>query len=225
MAGLLRCAEGRADDRREERAGALPGSARTGRQHANGELVSALDGNWGRSRRSSATRSRARRRQGRELTTPSSPAGDARFAARADDDPRLSHARPSARQSRSARLRAIRQRSEELIPNYGFTEADYDRKIFIDNVLGLEFATIREISRSCAHLLPDARRRVHAHLRSGREGLDAGAHRRAGQGDQFTPRRQARDPQQADRGRRLREVLRRQVSPAPSASASTAARR
>ena len=35
---------------------------------------------------------------------------------------------------------------EELDPaTYGFTEADYDRKIFIDNVLGLEFATVREM--------------------------------------------------------------------------------
>jgi 2-oxoglutarate dehydrogenase E1 component len=35
---------------------------------------------------------------------------------------------------------------EELHPsNYGFSEADYDRKIFIDKVLGLEFATIREM--------------------------------------------------------------------------------
>ena len=35
---------------------------------------------------------------------------------------------------------------EELHPaTYGFTEADYDRKIFIDNVLGLEFATVREM--------------------------------------------------------------------------------
>ncbi len=35
---------------------------------------------------------------------------------------------------------------EELHPSsYGFTEADWDRKIFIDNVLGLEFATIREM--------------------------------------------------------------------------------
>ena len=34
----------------------------------------------------------------------------------------------------------------ELSPEtYGFTEADYDRKIFIDNVLGLEYATIREM--------------------------------------------------------------------------------
>ena len=35
---------------------------------------------------------------------------------------------------------------EELHPSsYGFTEADWDRKIFIDHVLGLEFATLREM--------------------------------------------------------------------------------
>jgi 2-oxoglutarate dehydrogenase E1 component len=35
---------------------------------------------------------------------------------------------------------------EELDPrSYGFVEADYDRKIFIDHVLGLDFATLREI--------------------------------------------------------------------------------
>ena len=42
----------------------------------------------------------------------------------------------------------IEQRPDnaELHPSfYGFTEADYDRPIFIDNVLGLESATLREI--------------------------------------------------------------------------------
>ncbi|MCF3935982.1 2-oxoglutarate dehydrogenase E1 component [Acuticoccus sp. M5D2P5] len=35
---------------------------------------------------------------------------------------------------------------EELSPSaYGFTEADLDRPIFIDNVLGLEFATVRQM--------------------------------------------------------------------------------
>ena len=35
---------------------------------------------------------------------------------------------------------------EELHPStYGFQESDYDRKIFIDHVLGLEFATVREM--------------------------------------------------------------------------------
>jgi 2-oxoglutarate dehydrogenase E1 component len=34
----------------------------------------------------------------------------------------------------------------ELSPqNYGFTEADYDRPIFLDNVLGLEFGTVRQM--------------------------------------------------------------------------------
>ncbi len=39
-----------------------------------------------------------------------------------------------------------RKDHEELHPSsYGFTEADWDRKIFIDFVLGLEYATIREM--------------------------------------------------------------------------------
>src|SRR5918993_145025 len=39
-----------------------------------------------------------------------------------------------------------RRDHDELHPShYGFTEADWDRKIFLDNVLGLEFGTIREI--------------------------------------------------------------------------------
>jgi len=36
--------------------------------------------------------------------------------------------------------------AQELDPGtYGFTEADYDRKIFLDRVLGLEFGTLRQI--------------------------------------------------------------------------------
>src|SRR4029078_310234 len=36
---------------------------------------------------------------------------------------------------------------EELHPrSYGFTEADMDRKIYLDKVLGLEFASMREIA-------------------------------------------------------------------------------
>ena len=39
-----------------------------------------------------------------------------------------------------------RKNEEELDPrSYGFTEADMDRKIFLDKVLGLEFASVREI--------------------------------------------------------------------------------
>ncbi len=73
---------------------------------ANGELVSALDGNWGlvekviekkvRDKASGQRRCGLRRRH---------PSGDAQFGARHHDDPRLPHARPPARQSRSARHR------------------------------------------------------------------------------------------------------------------------
>src|SRR3954453_5567173 len=39
---------------------------------------------------------------------------------------------------------------EELDPrSYGFVEADYDRKIFLDHVLGLEYGTLREITAIC----------------------------------------------------------------------------
>jgi 2-oxoglutarate dehydrogenase E1 component len=41
---------------------------------------------------------------------------------------------------------ALRSGDEELDPHaYGFGEADLDRKIFLDHVLGLEFGTMREI--------------------------------------------------------------------------------
>src|SRR6195952_5672160 len=39
---------------------------------------------------------------------------------------------------------------EELDPrSYGFTDADLDRKIFLDHVLGLDYATLREIVAIC----------------------------------------------------------------------------
>src|SRR6201996_8986466 len=39
---------------------------------------------------------------------------------------------------------------EELDPRtYGFVDADFDRKIFLDHVLGLEYATLREIVTIC----------------------------------------------------------------------------
>jgi 2-oxoglutarate dehydrogenase E1 component len=43
-------------------------------------------------------------------------------------------------------LAGLRDDHNELSPEtYGFTEADFDRPVFLDNVLGLEFATIREM--------------------------------------------------------------------------------
>ena len=42
---------------------------------------------------------------------------------------------------------------EELDPRtYGFEESDFDRKIFLDHVLGLEYGTLREIVTICERI-------------------------------------------------------------------------
>ncbi|MEQ9688861.1 MAG: 2-oxoglutarate dehydrogenase E1 component [Bauldia litoralis] len=113
---------------------------------ANGELVAALDGNWG------ATEAVIGDKIRKNVAT--------RGAEISDD-----HVQQATRDSVRAlmMIRAYRMRGHfhanldplgmqdipaesELDPaSYGFTEADYDRKIFIDYVLGLEFATIPEM--------------------------------------------------------------------------------
>jgi len=114
---------------------------------ANGELVSALDGNWGALEKQISTKVKEKAAaQGAGLSE-----ADVTRATR--DSVRA-----------IMMIRAYRMRGhlhanldplgiakpfedyDELSPSaYGFTEADYDRKIFIDHVLGLEFATIREM--------------------------------------------------------------------------------
>ena len=113
---------------------------------ANGELVAAMDGNW----------AAIEADMGRKIK-----AGVTRRGAFISD----SHVQLAARDSVRAimMIRAYRMRGHfyahldplgleppktesDLDPaSYGFTEADYDRRIFIDNVLGLEFATIPEM--------------------------------------------------------------------------------
>ncbi|MEZ5920731.1 MAG: 2-oxoglutarate dehydrogenase E1 component [Parvularculaceae bacterium] len=110
--------------------------------HQNGELTSALDGNWPVIEKAVAAKIEKRK-----------PAADA------------AEVRRETRDSISALMliRAFRIRGHliadldplhqtkkkshtELDPaTYGFTEADMDRPIFIDKVLGLEAATLREI--------------------------------------------------------------------------------
>ena len=114
---------------------------------ANGELVSALDGDWGAVEKIIETKVRDK----------AAVAG----AALSEDDV-LQATRDSVRaimMIRAYRMRGhlhadldplglagIKEDYNELSPeNYGFTEADYDRLIFIDHVLGLEYATIRQM--------------------------------------------------------------------------------
>ena len=113
---------------------------------ANGELVSALDGDWG-------TVEKHFERKVKEK------AAEAGGLSEADV---LRATRDSVRAIMM--IRAYRMRGHlhanldplglaepeedynELSPEaYGFTEADYDRPIFIDHVLGLEYATVRQM--------------------------------------------------------------------------------
>ncbi|MDQ3560324.1 MAG: 2-oxoglutarate dehydrogenase E1 component, partial [Pseudomonadota bacterium] len=114
--------------------------------HANGEIVSAFDCNWAPIERQVGDKVKAvAQARGGEVS----------------DGQVFQATRDSVRALMM--IRAYRMRGhlhadldplglakkgdhEELHPStYGFEEADCDRKIFIDNVLGIEFATIREM--------------------------------------------------------------------------------
>ncbi|GAB1580192.1 2-oxoglutarate dehydrogenase E1 component [Phyllobacterium phragmitis] len=121
---------------------------------ANGELVSALDGNWGEVEKHIADKLKAKAAKGATNGTAAVPAvSEAEITNAARDSVRA-----------IMMIRAYRMRGHlhakldplslaeppedynELAPEaYGFTPADYDRKIFIDNVLGLEYATIPQM--------------------------------------------------------------------------------
>ena len=114
--------------------------------HANGELISALDGNW----------TQVEKVVGQKISEKAGEKGAVQTQAQIQ-----LATRDSVRALMM--IRAYRMRGhlhaqldplgmepakdhEELHPaSYGFTEADYGRKIFIDNVLGLESATIPEM--------------------------------------------------------------------------------
>jgi 2-oxoglutarate dehydrogenase E1 component len=113
---------------------------------ANGELVSALDGNWG------AVEKIVTGKLEKKSADKSTPASSADIQQATRDSVR------ALMMIRAYRMRGHlfanldplgiepRKDHEELHPStYGFSDADWDRKIFIDHVLGLEFATIREM--------------------------------------------------------------------------------
>ena len=70
---------------------------------------------------------------------------------------------------------------EELDPRtYGFSDADLDRPIFLDKVLGLEFGTIHQIVAILRRTYCQTLGVEFLHISERRaEGLDPGAHRRA----------------------------------------------
>ena len=117
---------------------------------ANGELVSALDGNWG-SVEKIITDKLVKKSTGaaKDAAAPSSTA-DIQQATRDSVRALMMIRAYRMRGHLFANLDPLgiepKKDHEELHPStYGFSESDWDRKIFIDYVLGLEFATIREM--------------------------------------------------------------------------------
>src|SRR5881398_3195336 len=114
------------------------------------ELTSALDGNWAEVERSIGAKLAAKpQAKGAELTP-----ADVHQATRDSVRALMLIRAYRMRGHFHAKLdplgiEAQRDR-EELDPRtYGFTEADFDRKIFLDHVLGLEYGTLRDIVAIC----------------------------------------------------------------------------
>ncbi len=114
------------------------------------DLTSALDGNWVEVEKAVGTRLAAKTQaRGSELT-----AADVHQATRDSVRALMLIRSYRMRGHFHARLdplgiEAPRDR-EELDPrSYGFIESDLDRKIFLDHVLGMEYASLREIVAIC----------------------------------------------------------------------------
>ena len=117
-------------------------------QTPKGDLINALDGDWPAAEKALGDKIRAKAAE----AAPAAPVGEGEIQRATRDSVRA-----------IMMIRAFRMRGhlhanldplglepqkdhEELHPaTYGFVEADYDRKIFIDHVLGLEYATVREM--------------------------------------------------------------------------------
>ncbi|MET0278826.1 MAG: 2-oxoglutarate dehydrogenase E1 component, partial [Pseudorhodoplanes sp.] len=115
-------------------------------QVGNGELVAALDGNWAETEKVLGDKIKGKaQKAGVELTS-----GDVLQATRDSIHALMLIRAYRIRGHFHAKLDPLElepeKNEEELDPrSYGFTEADMDRKIYLDKVLGLEFGTMREI--------------------------------------------------------------------------------
>ncbi len=114
--------------------------------HADGDLIAALTGDWSATEKVLGDKVRAKSQaKGVELS-----AADVQQATRDSIHALMLIRAYRMRGHYHANLDPLGiegpKADEELDPrHYGFTEADHDRKIFLDKVMGLEFATLREI--------------------------------------------------------------------------------
>jgi 2-oxoglutarate dehydrogenase E1 component len=118
--------------------------------HANGELVSALDGNWTAVAKAVTDKLEKKAAAPASAAAPAVVTGDIQQATRDSVRALMMIRAYRMRGHLHANLDPLgieaKRDHEELHPSsYGFSDADWDRKIFIDNVLGMEFATLREM--------------------------------------------------------------------------------
>src|SRR5438105_2863665 len=115
-------------------------------QPARSELVSALDGDWQARERSTGDKVKARAQAAGVEFSVAEVQQTTRDSIRALMLIRAYRARGHFYANLDPLGLEPHHDEEDLNPrSYGFTEADYDRKIFLDRVLGLEFGTLREI--------------------------------------------------------------------------------
>ncbi|KQT42885.1 2-oxoglutarate dehydrogenase subunit E1 [Aureimonas sp. Leaf454] len=115
---------------------------------ANGELVSALDGDWGAVQAKVETKVKEKAKDAGVEVAASGVTQATQDSVRALMLIRAYRVRGHLHAKLDPLGIAAQPDNDynELSPkSYGFTEADYDRKIFIDNVLGMEFATLRQM--------------------------------------------------------------------------------
>ncbi|GIL00498.1 MAG: 2-oxoglutarate dehydrogenase subunit E1 [Alphaproteobacteria bacterium] len=114
---------------------------------ANGELVSALDGDWGAAERALGDRLKEKAHKAGVEVSAEQVNRATRDSVRAIMMIRAYRMRGHLHANLDPLgLAEPEEDYNELSPTaYGFSEADYDRPIFIDNVLGLEYATVRQM--------------------------------------------------------------------------------
>ncbi|MFN0264981.1 2-oxoglutarate dehydrogenase E1 component [Tepidamorphus sp. 3E244] len=115
-------------------------------QVANGELVAALDSNWGALETHFGDKIKAKADKGGVSLSSEQLMQATRDSVRAIMMIRAYRMRGHLHANLDPLGIAAEKDHEELHPaSYGFEESDYEREIFIDHVLGLEFATIPQM--------------------------------------------------------------------------------
>ncbi len=110
------------------------------------DLVSALDGNWADVEKAVGDKLKGKADAAKAVVSQSDLQQATRDSVRALMMIRAYRMRGHLHANLDPLNLEPRKDHEELHPSsYGFTEADWDRKIFIDFVLGLEYATLREM--------------------------------------------------------------------------------